>query len=157
MGILIVVEGLALIGLGFLGLQSRIIQKVPEATQTIARITRYQGWIGIGAAIWGLLDLIYTLRWIPLIGAGIGVMWISMFFGTLLTILLGILFGYGMIQRGVLGKASEDTKEKIEKLVARITASQVPIGFVAVIGGAWIVVYYLIISSQIFARSIGHG
>ncbi len=156
MGILIVVEGLVLIGLGFLGLQSRIIRRLPEATQTIARITRYQGWIGIFGAIWGLIDFIYALRWIPLIGGGLGVMWISMFVGTLLTLLLGVLFGYGMIQRGILGKASEDTKEKIESLIARITASQIPLGFISAIGGAWIVIYYLIISSQIFARAIGH-
>jgi hypothetical protein len=154
MGILIVIEGLVLIGLGILGVQSRIIRRLPDATETIAKLTRYQGWIGIVAAVWGLIDLIYTLRWIPLIGRGLGAMWISMFIGTLVTLLLGVLFGYGMIQRSVLAKASEDTRAKVESLVARITASQIPIGFVSLIGGAWIVVYYIIISSLIFARSL---
>ena len=155
MGILIVIEGLVLIGLGFLGLQSRIIRKLPDATQTIARITRYQGWIGIVGAVWGLIDLIYALRWIPLIGGGLFVMWVSMFLGTLITLLLGFLFGYGMIQRGLLGKASEETRTRLESLVARITSSQIPLGFVSLIGGAWIVVYYVIISSYVFSKSIG--
>jgi predicted membrane channel-forming protein YqfA (hemolysin III family) len=155
MGILIVIEGLILVVVGLLGLQSRIVQRMPEATEAVERIARNQGWIGIVAAVWGFFDFIYALRWVPLLGAGLAILWISMFLGALLTLLLGVLYGYGMVQQRMLSRAKEETRERLDKVVARIHASQIPLGFVALFGGAWIVVYYVIISSAAFARTLG--
>lgn len=154
MGILIVIEGLALLVLGVLGLQSRLVRSGSTSAELVNKITKYQGWIGIGGVIWGVIDFIYTLRWVPLLGKGLVVLWLSMFLGTIVNILLGVLFGRGRIEQGLLDKAKPETNERVERAVQRIAGYQVPLGYASLIGGAWIILYYVILSSSVFMKAV---
>jgi hypothetical protein len=155
MGLMIILLGIGLLLVGVLCLPSRIVKKRPEAQETITKITKYQGWIGNIAAIWGIVELIYALRWAGIMSLGLVALWLTMFIGSLLVVVVGVLLGFGMIQQNLLNKASADAQKKIQGVIDKVATIQVPLGYVSIAGGAWAIIYYIILSSQIMTGFLG--
>ncbi len=132
--------GLWLALLGVLAAPNLIISKKPEAKEIIAKLAPYQGWIGAGSAIWGLIKLIGTFKyfdWFSVIPVGI----ITMVVAALLTLALGLLLGIGVIKTFV---SSEAAKAKIDEMMAKLAAKQGILGLLGIIVGIWMMLYVLL-------------
>lgn len=53
---------------------------------------------------------------------------------------VGFLLGYGMIQQFALKKANDAAKEKAEQLHKKLVSLQIPLGYICIIYGLWIVI-----------------
>ena len=132
--------GLWLALLGILAAPNLIISKKPEAKEIIAKIAPYQGWIGAGSAVWGLIKVFQTFRYFnffSLIPVGV----ITMIVSALLTLALGLLLGIGVIKTFV---SSEDAKAKIDEMMAKLAAKQGILGLLGIIVGIWMMLYVLL-------------
>ncbi|MCK5117371.1 MAG: hypothetical protein KAR44_12285 [Candidatus Aegiribacteria sp.] len=132
--------GLWLALLGILAAPNLIISKKPEAKEIIAKIAPYQGWIGAGSAVWGLIKVFQTFRYFSFFSVfPIGV--ITLILVALLTLVLGLLLGIGVIKTFV---GSEDAKAKIDEMMAKLAAKQGILGLLGIIVGIWFMLYVLL-------------
>jgi len=132
--------GLWLALLGILAAPNLIISKKPEAKEIIAKIAPYQGWIGAGSAVWGLIKVFQTFKyfdWFSVIPVGV----ITMVVSALLTLALGLLLGIGVIKTFV---SSEGAKAKIDEMMAKLAAKQGILGLLGIIVGIWMMLYVLL-------------
>ena len=112
---------------GLIAASSLLIAKKPDATELFAKVAPYQGMIGIGMLVLGVL---WTLQVLPNLGAILkaaplsGVITIATLAGT---ILVGFLLGYGLISKFALSK-NEAAQEKGAAVLAKIARVQVPLG-----------------------------
>lgn len=127
---------------GVLAASSLIIQKQPNARELIGKLVPFQGIIGIILLIWGLIAFIFwglpllrILSYFPM-AALIGLLSI------VVTIVLGFLLGYGLINQYVLSKNAEAARggENVHAKLARI---QVPIGIIAILLGLWALISFI--------------
>ena len=132
--------GLWLALLGVLAAPNLIISKKPEAKEIIAKLAPYQGWIGAGSAVWGLIKVFQTFRYFSFFSVfPIGV--ITLLVSALLTLALGLLLGIGVIKTFV---GSEDAKAKIDELMTKLAAKQGILGLLGIIVGIWMMLYVLL-------------
>lgn len=116
---------------GLIAASSFVVAKKPNAKELLDRIAPYQGFIGIGMLVTGVLWLLQILPHIgsilsaaPLRG-GITIAALAC------TILVGFLLGYGLLSKWVLSK-NEAAKEKGQQLLVKLTRVQVPLGLLTV-------------------------
>jgi hypothetical protein len=118
---------LMLILCGGLAASTFIVQKQPNARQYIDKLTPYQGWIGIITLLDGVLNLFHVLfAHYPgpfLLTAA-------------LEVILGFLMGYGLIVQHMLRDSAEATT-KAEHIRGKLSASQIPLGLLALVLGLW--------------------
>ena len=108
-------NGIWLAVLGILAAPNLIISKKPEAKEIIAKMLPYQGWLGAISAVYGIIQIIRflgQLRWFD--AAPIG--FISWIVGSILTLVLGLLLGIGVIKSFV---SSVDAKAKMDKMIGQ--------------------------------------
>jgi hypothetical protein len=121
---------IALIVAGALGAASIIVGKKPEAAQIIGKIAPFQGIIGIGLLVWGVISLIRALGYGVLVGDFI-IPGILVLATTIIMILLGFILGFNLIAK-FMG-------EKGEQLFTKLAAVQGIIGIIGIILGLfWI-------------------
>ena len=141
------IGGLVLIVCGLLCIPAILIKKKPEAKDIIDKIVPYQGMIGLVICVWGILDFIF---WLAGTGHNLSqglpgfIAWVSELGASALSVLVGFLLGFGLMKTLALKNASDPTKEKIESIHTKLAKVQIPLGFAAVIGGAWIILYSII-------------
>ncbi len=145
-----IIEGLALVVCGALCMPSIIAKKKPEAKELLAKIAQFQGWIGIvclGVGVWRLLS---AIGWLSYLGVAplYTITWLA---SAIILILGGFLLGFGMIQQFALKNASAEVKAKAEEAHQKLVGIQIPLGFVSVIAGAWVIVYTLILFPNIIS------
>ena len=132
--------GLWLALLGVLAAPNLIISKKPEAKEIIAKLAPYQGWIGAGSAIWGLIKIFQTFRYFSFFSVfPIGV--ITLILVAVLTFVLGLLLGIGVIKTFI---KSEDANAKIDEIMAKLAAKQGILGLLGIIVGIWFMLYVLL-------------
>ena len=117
---------LAIVG-GLIAASSFLITKKPDAKELFEKLAPYQGFVGVGMLVLGVLWLLQVLPHIagilkvaPLSGA----ITIATLVGT---ILVGFLLGYGLISKFVLSK-NEAAAAKGAEALAKIAKVQVPLG-----------------------------
>jgi hypothetical protein len=137
------VDIIMLLALGVLGAASAIAKKKPEAKEMIDKLAKYSGYIGLVAVCWGVWDLIHALMWLSLIGAGLlGLLtWVTWVVTAAVFILLGFIFGYGMIMTYTGAKLSAEQKAKSEALRQKLIGFQVPLGYLSIIMAIWWVAF----------------
>lgn len=126
-----------LLVLGFLGAINLIAARKPEAKKLAAKLAPYQGWIGAGAAIWGVYFLI---RWFGYGIEGLSVvpvLSLTSLAAALLLIGLGTIFGLGIFKQFVKAEAP---REKLDTLVGKLLPMQSTLGLAAIAVGAWFLV-----------------
>ena len=112
---------------GLIAASSLLIAKKPDAKELFEKVAPYQGMIGVGMLVLGVL---WTLRVLPNLGGLMKAAPLSavLTIGTLAgTILIGFLLGYGLISKFALSK-NEAAKEKGALMLAKISRVQVPLG-----------------------------
>jgi hypothetical protein len=116
-----------LVIVGALAAYPRVIQTWPNGKQLIDRLLPYQGAIGIVALLWGLAQI---LRRLARMGVELRLepaLWLVMFAGGVVAVLLGILLGYGLIAQHVLGR-SPDMQRRGDEIRARLIPRQAQFG-----------------------------
>jgi hypothetical protein len=113
---------------GLIAASPFLVSRKPNARELFARIAPYQGFLGIGMLV---LGIVWLLRWLPNLSLALtsvgGIVVLGMIVAD---ILIGFLLGFGLLG-GVLAK-SETAKAKGEALLAKLTRVQVPMGAGAV-------------------------
>jgi hypothetical protein len=131
-----IAAAIVLIVLGILGASSLIIKNKPEAKDLIDKIVPFQGWIGIGAFLWGIWIVIQSFLWLNW-GRLSSILWFILILATgLLLVLLGFIFGYGLINKFALSKANnEEATKKAEEVLQKLVGIQIPLGIISIILG----------------------
>ena len=131
------IAGIWLTLLGVLAVPSLIISKKPEAKDMFDKIAPFQGWIGVGSAVWGLIQLIRVLTHLQVFDFSFlfGITWLL---GALLQLVLGILLGFGVMKTFV---SSETAKEKMDSTLAKLAPKQGTFGIAGIIVGLWTIIY----------------
>jgi hypothetical protein len=121
---------LLLVG-GVIALSGFIASKKPNAKELLDKLTPIAGFIGVGLLVWGIIDLIRSL---DMLGTVMGA---SAFRGIIFIvylaseILLGFLLGMGLIAKWMPGEGA--VEKKGVEMQKKLTAWQVPIGFIGII------------------------
>lgn len=136
-----VLFALLLLVAGVLAAASLIIKNQPNAREVIAKITPYQGIIGIVLLLWSLIVLIF--RVLPYLGAIMqslsGLLLLLTF---LVAIVLGFLLGYGLIKQFALSK-NPDAARGGEALQLKLASIQGPLGLAGIGLGVWMLINVL--------------
>ncbi len=141
---------IVLIVLGILGASSLIIKNKPEAKDLIDKIVPFQGWIGIGAFLWGLWIVIWSIMnagyWLGW-GSITWTLWFILILATgVMLVLLGFIFGFNLINKYALSKANnEEATKKAEELLKKLIGIQIPLGIISIILGIVSLIWYFIL------------
>ena len=114
---------------GLIAASSFIIAKKPDAKELFDKVAPYQGFVGIGMLVIGVLWLLQVLPHIAAIMKAApvtGAITIATLVGT---ILVGFLLGYGLLSKFVLSKNAA-AQEKGAAALAKIAKVQVPLGLI---------------------------
>lgn len=129
-------SAISLIILGLLAIPSLILSKKPDAKELFDKVAPYQGWFGLIWAVWGLWNIISCflhLDWLGLGTPGI-ITWVIWLLVAVVTTGLGIILGYGLIQKYALAK-NEKAAAAGEKVLATLLPLQGTMGIIAIILG----------------------
>lgn len=129
-------SGIIIIVGGILAASSFIVAKKPDAKKLIDQLLPYQGWIGIVLFVWGIFDILSVLRWMN--GS---LEWIFALVVSIAELLVGFILGFALISKYALSK-NEAAMKKGEEIRAKLLKFQIPLGFIAIIGG---IVYLVLI------------
>jgi hypothetical protein len=143
-----IVDGLVLILLGALCIPSLIAQKIPNTKALLNKAVPFQGVFGIILifwSIWVIIEVIRNIEWIGMIFPFGLIFWITILVDGLLSLLGGAILGWGLIQKYLLEKASENVKTKAEASFAKVIAFQPKIGIAAIIFGIWVIISDIVI------------
>jgi hypothetical protein len=131
---------LLLIVAGLLGAASLIVAKQPNAREVIAKLTPYQGIIGIILLIWALI--VFIFRILPALGLLLqffpvtGILLLVTF---LVAIALGFLLGYGLIAQYALNK-NAGAAQGGEAMRMKLAKFQGPLGLLGIGLGLWMLI-----------------
>jgi hypothetical protein len=134
------VFALLLIAAGLLGAASLIVAKQPNAREVIAKLTPYQGIIGIILLIWALI--VFIFRILPALGLLLqffpltGILLLATF---LVAIALGFLLGYGLIAQYALNK-NAGAAQGGEAMRMKLAKFQGPLGLLGIGLGLWMLI-----------------
>jgi hypothetical protein len=134
------IRPLALIIAGILAASGFIISKQPKAKELIDKIVPYQGFIGVGLLVWGVIDVIRLVPHLDVISKLPAFFAISIYAAVACEILLGFLLGMPVIAQWIPGESPAE--QKAMEMQQKVLPYQV------LIGGAGIVVAVLLIYYQ---------
>lgn len=141
---------------GVMASSAFIVSKKPDAKETLNKLVPYAGGVGVALFIFGILDFF---------GIGTGFSWfqtwkfpwglfkIVMLLWPLVSIVLGFMQGYALIDKYVLNKVATkgDAGKSVDKVgdaaYEKIMKYSVPVGFTAIIIGLILLLYMLEIIS----------
>ncbi|WP_061207016.1 hypothetical protein [Leptospira santarosai] len=132
------VSGITLILLSILAVPSLLLAKKPDAKELLAKISPYQGWIGLVFCFWGIYGIVFEgllgLRWLPTWP----IYWVTVLAGNILQAVLGFILGFGTIST-ILSK-NEEAKKKGAELLAKLAPIQGKLGIFGIAVGVWTIV-----------------
>ena len=127
------IYGLSLILLGVLSASGLIIQKRPDAKEAIAKLAKYQGYLGVVGALWGAWVLVHSVLDLRLIAMPF-VLWLT---NTAIGVVLvgnGFLLGYGLAMTWVKDEAA---KVRAAAAYQKLLPYQTRLGLAAIALGIW--------------------
>lgn len=129
------ISGLALLICGALAASSLIVKRRPDAQQFMDKLLPYQGMFGVVVCLWGIYGTMWsfsTFSW--------GFMAGLVFLLTgLVSIALGFLLGFALINKWVLSK-NEETKAKGEQIRKMLLEIQNPLGLAGIAVGVFCII-----------------
>ncbi|AYV55143.1 MULTISPECIES: hypothetical protein [Leptospira] len=133
------VSGITLIVLSILAVPSLLLAKKPDAKELLAKISPYQGWIGLVFCFWGIYGIVFQgllgLGWLPTWP----IYWVTALAGNIVQAVLGFILGFGTISTYVLSK-NEEAKKKGAELLAKLAPIQGKLGIFGIAVGVWTIV-----------------
>jgi hypothetical protein len=124
-----------LIILGALAVYPAVIQAWPTSRWLLDKLLPYQGIVGLIGLIWGL---IWGLRLLAMAGVMmrfVPIIWLVSVAGAVVAVLLGLLLGYSLIDRYVLGRNAQ-FQQHGENLKTKLLTRQASLGWTAMVLGA---------------------
>ena len=131
---------------GLFAVSGFIIEKKPNAKEIFDKMIPAQGVIGCILIVIGLIGFIRIFSTINFI-----FLWITLLFPVLLIIVLGIILGYGLINKYVLSR-NESVKEKGDRLQNFLVRFQTPVGWMSV--GFSILMLLVFLTVQIHGQNM---
>lgn len=132
-----ILSGTLLILLGLLAVPSLLLSKKPDAKELLDKVTPYQGWIGVAFAVLGLIGLVKCLLNLKLFYL-LPVVWLTWLLVELVTVSLGFILGYGLINKYALSK-NETAAEKGKQMLEKLLPIQGKLGVTSIILGVWFI------------------
>lgn len=117
-----------LVLLGVLGASRLIIARQPDAKRLIARLSPYQGWIGVISALWGAWWIVTALLDLRLLGYA-PLAWILWVGTGAVMLLLGFVLGIGILKSFV---KDSDANARADALLTKIGPYQGTLGLIAI-------------------------
>src|ERR1041385_5563487 len=121
------IDGLILLLVGCLAVPNLVLAKQPNAKQILDKIVPFQGWIGVVAAIWGIIRIPSLLSSLSLLGYGVrGILWFVICAADVVClIVLGFILGIGIIKSFVKDATAQ---AKLDAALAKVTPYQFKLG-----------------------------
>ena len=138
------IDGLVLVVLGGFCVPALVAGKSAKGKELLDKITPFQGWIGLVAFAWGVWGIIGSVLRLSWLGSW-PVSWIIFLACSVLLFAGGLIAGFAMIQKFALSRLPEDAQEKALKLRDKLVSLQSTIGILCLIGGAFIIVWDLVL------------
>jgi hypothetical protein len=138
MDFIVFITAILLILCGVLAAAPLIVSKAPGARQSIENLRPFQGGMGLVVCLWGIYVVIRMLLNLDLLRFA-PVRWIILMATGLVSVLLGFLMGYTMIQRFVLS-GSAQAAAKGEQMERKLSTYQVPLGVAGIALGLVVLV-----------------
>ncbi len=133
------VSGITLMVLSILAVPSLLLAKKPDAKELLAKISPYQGWIGLVFCFWGIYGVIFS----GILGLGMistwPIYWVTLLAGNIMQAILGFILGFGTISTYVLSK-NEEAKKKGAELLAKLAPIQGKLGIIGIAVGVWTII-----------------
>ncbi|ALO27542.1 MULTISPECIES: hypothetical protein [Leptospira] len=137
------VSGITLIVLSILAVPSLLLAKKPDAKELLAKISPYQGWIGLVFFFWGIYGIVFQ----GLLGLGMistwPIYWVTLLAGNIVQTVLGFILGFGTISTYVLSK-NEEAKKKGAELLAKLAPIQGKLGIIGIAVGVWTIIAFFL-------------
>ena len=123
---------------GILGAAGMIVKNKPSAADAIAKLTPWQGYIGIVLLLWGIWDLIQSFSLLSFWGGILGILALAT---AIVEIVLGIVLGWSLIV-----KYSKGAADKMESVYGKLVPLQGIFGILAILLG----IFWLLFNFGIF-------
>ena len=127
------ITAILLILCGVLAAAPLIVSKAPDSQKMIDNLRPLQGGMGLIVCLWGIYIVIRMLLNIGALRV-VPVRWIIVLATGLISILLGFLMGYPLIQRYALS-GSAGASARGEQMQQRLNPYQVPLGIAGIVLG----------------------
>jgi hypothetical protein len=132
-----ITAALVLIAGGLLAASAVIVARMPDAQVRLNRLLPFQGLIGMGMLVLGIINLVRVLgfirhmRAVPVLGAS----WLTV---VGCSILLGFLFSMPIIGRLIPGNSSAE--QKAAEIAAKISGVQILLGLLGIAAAAVLII-----------------
>ena len=116
---------------GLLALSSLLVSRAPDAKDKLAKLAKYQGWIGLTMFGWGTWELIECVLGLSALGSHplLWIFWLAM---AVADFSVGLILGFGMISTYAF-RGNAVAIEKGARLRAGLVKFQVPLGILAIV------------------------
>lgn len=131
---------------GLFAVSGFIIEKKPNAKEIFDKIIPAQGVIGCILIVLGLVGFVRILSMINFF-----FLWVTLMFPILLIIVLGIILGYGLINKYVLSR-NEAVREKGAMVQDTLVRFQTPVGWMSV--GFSLMMLFVFLTVQVHGRQM---
>lgn len=133
---------IALIVAGVLAASGFIISRKPDAKQLIDKLVPFQGFLGVGLLVWGVIDLIRVLGNLKYLSAASDhypIYVLCVYAAVVSEIVLGFLLGFPLIAKWMPGESAAE--QRAAEMQKKIVPYQTLIGFIG-IGVSIALIYY---------------
>jgi len=134
-----ILTALLLIVCGVLAAAGWIVSKKPNAKQAIDKLTPFQGFLGIGLLVIGIVDFI---RWLDVIKHSLkmGILFgLTMWGAVVSAILLGFLLGMPQIAKWIPGDSPAE--QKALDMQRKLGVYSTIVGFIGIVCGILLLLY----------------
>lgn len=116
---------------GLLAMSSLIVRNAPGASEKLATLAKYQGWIGLTMFGWGVWELISCVLSMSLLGSH-PLVWIFWALSGVSDFAVGLLLGFGLISTYAF-RGNAMAIQKGELIRSKLVNFQIPLGAMAII------------------------
>jgi hypothetical protein len=124
--------------LGVLAASASIIARRPDAQKYIEMLRPYQGWVGFGGCLWGIVIVLIEIWHLSLLGWA-PIWWLTYIAGGALLAGLGFLMGYPLLSQHILSKNPQVAKQS-EVALAKLIPYQITLGYVGIVFAIWMLI-----------------
>ena len=115
---------------GILAISSLFVGRSAQAAEQLAKLAKFQGWIGLTMFGWGVWELVETVLGMGLLSQR-PLLWGFWFAMGIADFSVGLILGFGLIATYAL-RGNAMAIEKGNRLRAGLVKFQVPLGFLAI-------------------------
>jgi hypothetical protein len=137
------IRPIALIVAGILAASGFIISRKPDAKQLIDKIVPFQGFLGVGLLVWGIIDTIRVITHLKEIGdmaSTYPLFTISVYAGVASEVLLGFLLGMPLIATWIPGESAAE--QRAMDMQKKVVPYQTILGFIGIVAAVFLLYYY---------------